>query len=228
MSIGRGGYDKHSPGLAAGPATRKVAGFSRGGGRCGEQRRRATSRPKSCLSFTVANISLPPRFLCVLNIASTGACRLEFIAPMEPKLVAKAAGGRRLGPRINFDGYRSQIIIGEAGVRSLPGAGWTGRPNIAISLWLPCHWVWRAPFHCEVIVLNEAGLSDFGALRKAITRRQHDPYFVALDLLYLNGHASRYGAGGPARYPFIEQAGLEGMVSRCRDSKYRAARRRTG
>lgn len=30
-------------------------------------------------------------------------------------------------------------------------------------------------------------LSDFGALRKAITRRQHDLYFVAFVLLYLNG-----------------------------------------
>jgi hypothetical protein len=43
VSIGRGGYDKHSPGLAAGPATRKVAGFSRGRGRCGEQPRRSIS-----------------------------------------------------------------------------------------------------------------------------------------------------------------------------------------
>jgi ATP-dependent DNA ligase len=28
----------------------------------------------------------------------------------------------------------------------------------------------------EIVVLNETGLSDFGALRKAITRRQHDLY----------------------------------------------------
>ncbi|ESY80741.1 hypothetical protein NKJ59_04745 [Mesorhizobium australicum] len=35
----------------------------------------------------------------------------------------------------------------------------------------------------EIVVLNEAGLSDFAALRKAITRRQHDLYFVAFDLL---------------------------------------------
>ncbi|WP_287179191.1 hypothetical protein [Mesorhizobium sp.] len=40
----------------------------------------------------------------------------------------------------------------------------------------------------EVVVLNDAGLSDFAALRKAITRRQHDLYFVAFDLLHLNGH----------------------------------------
>ncbi|OWK20400.1 hypothetical protein AJ88_30315 [Mesorhizobium amorphae CCBAU 01583] len=38
---------------------------------------------------------------------------------------------------------------------------------------------------------NDAGLSDFGELRKAITRRQHDLYFVAFDLLHLNGHDLR-------------------------------------
>lgn len=43
----------------------------------------------------------------------------------------------------------------------------------------------------EIIVLNEAGLSDFGALRKAITTRQHDLYFVAFDLLHINGHYLR-------------------------------------
>ncbi|WP_435302947.1 hypothetical protein [Mesorhizobium australicum] len=36
--------------------------------------------------------------------------------------------------------------------------------------------------------VNAAGLSDFAALRKAITCRQHDLYFVAFDLLHLNGH----------------------------------------
>ncbi|WP_244749496.1 MULTISPECIES: hypothetical protein [unclassified Mesorhizobium] len=43
----------------------------------------------------------------------------------------------------------------------------------------------------EIIVLNDAGPSDFAALRKAITRRQHDLYFVAFDLLHLNGHDLR-------------------------------------
>ncbi|MER8563551.1 hypothetical protein NKI65_33615 [Mesorhizobium sp. M0578] len=43
----------------------------------------------------------------------------------------------------------------------------------------------------EIIVLDETGLSDFGALRKAITRRQHELYFVAFDLLHLNGHDLR-------------------------------------
>ncbi|WP_287286248.1 hypothetical protein [Mesorhizobium sp.] len=83
------------------------------------------------------------------------------------------------------------------------------------------------------------------ALRKAITRRQHDLYFVAFDLLHLNGHDLRdmaledrreILAGSDSRirfsetmpgeanaiYHLIDAAGLEGMVSKPRDSKYRS------
>jgi ATP-dependent DNA ligase len=100
----------------------------------------------------------------------------------------------------------------------------------------------------EIIVLNEAGLSDFGELRKAITRRQRALYFVAFDLLHLNGHdlrnmaleerreilASMIEAGGriqfseplpggaKAIYHLLDNAGLEGMVSKRRDSRYRS------
>jgi bifunctional non-homologous end joining protein LigD len=100
----------------------------------------------------------------------------------------------------------------------------------------------------EVVVLNDAGLSDFAALRKAITRRQHDLYFVAFDLLHLNGHELRDMAledrreilagliGSDSRiqfsetmpgeakaiYHLIDAAGLEGMVSKRRDSKCRS------
>jgi ATP-dependent DNA ligase len=95
-------------------------------------------------------------------------------------------------------------------------------------------------------VLNEAGVSDFGELRKAITSRQHGLYFVAFDLLHLNGHdlrdvaledrreilASMIEPGGPiqsseplpgdakAIFHLLEQSGLEGMVSKRKDSKY--------
>jgi hypothetical protein len=50
----------------------------------------------------------------------------------------------------------------------------------------------------EIIMLNDAGLSDFGELRKVITSRQHDLYVVAFDLLHLNGHDfARHAPGGP-------------------------------
>lgn len=56
------------------------------------------------------------------------------------------------------------------------------RDLAAASKWLA---VDSAIIDGEIIVLNDAGLSDFAALRKAITRRQL--YFVAFDLLHLNG-----------------------------------------
>ncbi|WP_435053234.1 hypothetical protein [Mesorhizobium caraganae] len=93
--------------------------------------------------------------------------------------------------------------------------------------------------------MNAVGLSDFDDLRKAITRHL---YFVAFDLLHLNGHDERdMTAGGaprdpgkndPGRHPYPvqlgaarrgkatynlgDQVGLEGMVSKWRDSKYRS------
>ncbi|RWE90291.1 ATP-dependent DNA ligase, partial [Mesorhizobium sp.] len=84
--------------------------------------------------------------------------------------------------------------------------------------------------------------------RKAITRRQHDLYFVAFDLLHLNGHdlldmaleerreilaavippdiriqfSQDLPGEAKAIYHLVDQAGLEGMVSKRRDSKYRS------
>src|SRR4029079_19407522 len=100
----------------------------------------------------------------------------------------------------------------------------------------------------EIIVTNEDGLSDFRPLRKAITTRQHDLYFVAFDLLHLNGYdlrdmplkdrrAGLYAIIPPglriqfsdalpgdakAIFELIDKAGLEGMVSKRKDSKYRS------
>ncbi|MER9242615.1 ATP-dependent DNA ligase [Mesorhizobium sp. M0633] len=100
----------------------------------------------------------------------------------------------------------------------------------------------------EIIVLDETGLSDFGALRKAITRRQHELYFVAFDLLHLNGHDLRdmplegrreilseliaegqriqFSEALPddakAIFYLVDRAGLEGMVSKRKGSKYRS------
>ncbi|RWF77787.1 MAG: ATP-dependent DNA ligase, partial [Mesorhizobium sp.] len=100
----------------------------------------------------------------------------------------------------------------------------------------------------EIIVPNEAGLADFVALRRAITRRQHDLYFVAFDLLHLNGHDLRdtplehrrdllaglippgsriqfseaLPGNSKAIFHLLDQAGLEGMVSKRRGSKYRS------
>ncbi|SJM34517.1 ATP dependent DNA ligase [Mesorhizobium delmotii] len=148
-----------------------------------------------------------------------------------------------------FDGYRSQIIVDAGGARIFTrrGLDWTSKYRDLVEAAKGLN-VQNAIVDGEVVVLNEAGLSDFAALRKAITRRQHDLYFVAFDLLHLNGHDLRDMAledrreilagliGSDSRiqfsetmpgeanaiYHLIDAAGLEGMVSKRRDSKYRS------
>lgn len=93
---------------------------------------------------------------------------------------------------VKFDGYRSQMIIDEVGTRiyTRNGHDWTAkyRDLVREAKRLGAE---SAIVEGEILVLNDKGLSDFAALRKAITRRQHDLYFVAFDLLHLNGHDMR-------------------------------------
>ncbi|RUU12220.1 ATP-dependent DNA ligase [Mesorhizobium sp. USDA-HM6] len=166
-----------------------------------------------------------------------------------PTLVDKPPEGDGWIHEIKFDGYRSQIVIDESGVRIFTrrGLDWTAKyrdlVKAAHELVLD-----NAIIDGEVIVTNEAGLSDFKALRKAITSRQHDLYFVAFDLLHLNGHDLRdmplmdrreileaiipadariqfseaLPGTGAAVFHLVEQAGLEGVVSKREDSVYRS------
>ncbi|MER9524104.1 ATP-dependent DNA ligase [Mesorhizobium sp. M0292] len=177
--------------------------------------------------------------------------RLKFIEPLMPTLVEKPPEGDGWTHEVKFDGYRSQMIIDENGTRiyTRRGLDWTTkyRDIVAASAELGAQ---SAIIDGEIVVLNDAGLSDFGELRKAITRRQHDLYFVAFDLLHLNGHDLRDMAlqerreilesmipaniriqfsqalpgDAKAIFHLIDEAGIEGMVSKRRDSNYRSGR----
>ncbi|BCG96888.1 ATP-dependent DNA ligase [Mesorhizobium sp. 131-2-1] len=166
-----------------------------------------------------------------------------------PTLVEKPPEGRRLDSEVKFDGYRSQIVRDADGVRIFTrrGLDWTSKYHDLAKAAGELD-VEGAIIDGDVIVTNEAGLSDFKALRKAIISRQHDLYFVAFDLLHLNGHdlrdmpledrreilAEMIPEGGriqfsqalpgdaKAIFHLVDQAGLEGMVSKRRDSKYRS------
>ncbi|MER8964439.1 ATP-dependent DNA ligase [Mesorhizobium sp. M0808] len=164
-----------------------------------------------------------------------------------PTLVANPPQGDGWSHEVKFDGYRSQIIIhaGRARIFTRRGLDWTSKYRDLAAAAKEMD-VQNAIIDGEIIVLNENGLSDFAELRKAITRRQHDLYFVAFDLLHLNGHDLRKMAleerreilagviepGGriqfsealpgeaTAIYHLVDKAGLEGMVSKRIDSKY--------
>ncbi|MER9024939.1 ATP-dependent DNA ligase [Mesorhizobium sp. M0815] len=164
-----------------------------------------------------------------------------------PTLVAKPPQGGGWSHEVKFDGYRSQIIIdaGRARIFTRRGLDWTSKYRDLAAAAKEMD-VQNAIIDGEIIVLDENGLSDFAELRKAITRRQHDLYFVAFDLLHLNGHDLRemaleerreilagvIEAGGRiqfsealpgeanAIYHLVDKAGLEGMVSKRIESKY--------
>ncbi|MGX5805349.1 ATP-dependent DNA ligase [Bradyrhizobium sp. Arg314] len=179
---------------------------------------------------------------------SAGGGRLSFISPLMPTLVDKPPEGDGWVHEVKFDGYRSQIVRDE-GVRIFTrrGLDWTSKYRDLVKAAGELN-ADSVIIDGEIVVLDEAGHSDFGELRKAITRRQHDVYFVAFDLLHLNGHDLRdmplvdrreilqamIPAGqriqfsqalpGDAKSIFhlIDQAGLEGMVSKRKDSVYRS------
>ncbi|CDX36899.1 hypothetical protein MPLA_1870017 [Mesorhizobium sp. ORS 3359] len=118
--------------------------------------------------------------------------RLSFIRPMEPELVEQPPKADGWSHEVKFDGYRSQIIKDDEGVRVFTKSGidWTAKYK---SIAKEAETLEAESFITdgEMIVLNEKGLSDFHALRSAITRRPQALYFVAFDLLHLNGHDLR-------------------------------------
>ncbi|RVD66883.1 MAG: ATP-dependent DNA ligase [Mesorhizobium sp.] len=176
---------------------------------------------------------------------------LKFIKPMEPELVDTPPQGDEWLHEIKFDGYRTQIIKDENGIRLFTknGYDWTGR---YIELAGEAEAIEAESFIIdgETITVDEAGRSDFHALQSAVTRRKpsRDLYLVAFDLLHLNGHdlrnmpvedrreilqalipavgriqASKAMPGtGDAVYHLVDRAGLEGMVSKRKDSVYRS------
>ncbi|WP_246811172.1 RNA ligase family protein [Mesorhizobium sp. AA22] len=102
--------------------------------------------------------------------------------------MAKPPEGEDSIHEIKLDGYRAQVVIDEPSVRIFTrrGLDWTSKYRDLAEAAKTLD-VESAIIDGEIIVLNDAGLSDFGALRKATTRRQHDLYFVAFDLLHING-----------------------------------------
>jgi bifunctional non-homologous end joining protein LigD len=169
---------------------------------------------------------------------------------MEPKLVAKPPEGEDWIHEIKLDGYRSQIVINSPDdIRAFTktGADWTSKYKGLVEAARELE-VEKAITEGEAVVTNKAGLPDFGALQKAV---HNDPYAMVLgafDILHLNGHDLRdigckarreilYGIIKPdSRIQFseampgdaksifylVDQAGIEGIVSKRADSKYRS------
>ncbi|TIX28946.1 RNA ligase family protein [Mesorhizobium sp.] len=176
--------------------------------------------------------------------------RLAFIPPMSPKLIAQPPGGDGWIHEVKLDGYRAQVVInGRDDVRvfTKSGADWT-KTLAGIAAAARELEVESAIIDGEAIVPNAAGLPDFHAMQSAVHRDPYAAILGAFDIMHLNGHDLRdigckarremlFGIIKPGSaiqfsealpgdaksiFYLIQQAGLEGMVSKRVDSKYRS------
>ena len=176
---------------------------------------------------------------------------LRFIKPMKPKLVSSPPTGEDWQHEIKYDGFRTQLVIDEAGVRAFSSGGhdWTERyPAIVRAAGeLGCS---SAIIDGEAIVQDEQGRSDYAAFKVALARRSQAILLMAFDLLHLAGRDLRRApleerreqlrsllgddenccirfsdhvtGNGAAMIEAAERMGLEGIVSKRRGSLYRS------
>ncbi|BAB53688.1 ATP-dependent DNA ligase [Mesorhizobium japonicum] len=175
--------------------------------------------------------------------------RLKFVPPMEPELFDRPPEGGDWIHEIKFDGYRTQVIKDEDGIRfyTKNGFDWTGRYRYLAEEATAIE-AENFIFEGEAIMVNEA--ADFHAMQAVVGLRRPSPdiYLVAFDLLHLNGHDLRnmpledrreilqriippggriqfseaLPGTGDAVYHLVDQSGLEGMVSKRKGSAYRS------
>ena len=170
---------------------------------------------------------------------------------MLPTLVEEPPAGEGWTHEIKHDGYRTLLLIegGRARALSRQGRDWTfdlpGICEAAAKLTKG-----SAVMDGETVVLDADGRSDFGSLRRAITRREPLVY-MAFDLLHLDGEDLRrlplverrarlielldgseptlgcsesFEGDAAAFFKAASQLGLEGIVSKRRDSRYTGGR----
>jgi bifunctional non-homologous end joining protein LigD len=158
--------------------------------------------------------------------------------------------GQRWLHEIKFDGYRVQVHIRDAAVKVFTRRGndWTNRfRKIAADAWHIN--AGSAIIDGEVVVPSVDGATDFSVLQNELKGRSTKIVMVAFDLLYLNGFDLRklplferkallkklidgtdvqfsesFDVDGPEIYKHACKTGLEGVVSKVRDSRYSSGR----
>jgi DNA polymerase LigD, ligase domain len=173
-----------------------------------------------------------------------------FIEPALATSIEKVPSGERWIHEIKFDGYRVQIhVINEAvKVFTRRGHDWTNRfRKIADDAW---HTAGRsAIIDGEVVVPAADGSTDFSVLQNELKGKSTKIVLVAFDLLYLNGEDLRklplierkahlkkiiqhtdiqfsesFEIDGGDMFAHACKLGLEGVVSKVRDSNYISGR----
>jgi bifunctional non-homologous end joining protein LigD len=173
-----------------------------------------------------------------------------FVEPSLATAIEKVPVGRRWVHEIKFDGYRVQVHLRDAAVKVFTRRGndWTNRfRKIAADAWHIN--AGTAIIDGEVVVPSADGSTDFSVLQNELKGRSTKIVMVAFDLLYLNGYDLRklplferktllkklidgtniqfsesFEVDGREMYKHACKTGLEGVVSKVRDSRYASGR----
>jgi bifunctional non-homologous end joining protein LigD len=173
-----------------------------------------------------------------------------FVEPELATSIDKVPSGGRWFHEIKFDGYRVQVHLRDAAVKVFTRRGndWTNRfRKIAADGWHVN--AGSAIIDGEVVVPASNGTTDFAVLQNKLKGRSTEIVLVAFDLLYLNGHDLRklplierkahlkkliadtdvqfsesFEVDGPEMFKHACGIGLEGVVSKVRDSRYNSGR----
>jgi bifunctional non-homologous end joining protein LigD len=173
-----------------------------------------------------------------------------FIAPALATPIGKVPSGERWVHEIKFDGYRVQVHLRDAAVKVFTRRGndWTNRfRKIAADAWHIN--AGSAIIDGEVVVPAKNGTTDFPVLQNELKGRSKKIVMVAFDLLYLNGYDLRkvplferkallnkiiaetdiqfsesFEVDGAEMYKHACKTGLEGVVSKVRNSRYVSGR----
>lgn len=173
-----------------------------------------------------------------------------FIEPALATSIEKVPAGERWIHEIKFDGYRVQVHLANEAVKIFTRRGndWTKRFNKV------AHDAWRikatsAVIDGEIVMPAADGTTDFSALQNELKGSSKAIVLMAFDLLYLNGQDIRkeplvrrkaelkkivagtdvqfsesFEIEGREMFAHACKLGLEGVVSKVRDSAYASGR----
>lgn len=169
-----------------------------------------------------------------------------FVEPALASSIEKVPSGARWIHEIKFDGYRVQVHLANEAVKIFTRRGhdWTNRfKKVADDAWHIK--AGSAIVDGEVVVPAADGTTDFSVLQNELKGRSTSIVLVAFDLLYLNGRDLRklplfqrktelkniidgtevqfsesFEMEGREMFAHACKIGLEGVVSKVRDSAY--------
>lgn len=174
---------------------------------------------------------------------------LKFIRPMFPTLVEVPPTVDNWIHEIKYDGYRTQVHVEDGAARAFTSTGIDWSTTYKQVVGAAKDIAGSAILDGEVVVLNDAGSSDFHALRSAMRWSPGKIIFVAFDLLHLDGedlrrvplierreklldllgdasgvlqYSHHVVGGGDEFYAAADRLGLEGIVSKRPGSTYRS------